>query len=428
MPRPTASKAVTPPADADAWVARFRKKVKAATPTGWTVCKDRNSRMRLQLRVDGVSEGVALPYEWNDDDSDDALQRIKAIAKIHSAGGVSLKEAAKQADTTIVTTVAEFDWDEAVDKFRVHKANVNDKSWHNGYEPLFDKTLKALSKRNAPTNGPDLVDMVLKGWTPGTRQRQLMRQRINAFLRFCVNRLHYKNCWLPPDASTVQGEAYKKSRDGYPLSDQQIIRLLAWLEEHKTTVRDKRWRFAFQLCAVFGLRPEDLQHLTTKRGGKELWSNYRKSKGGNSGDKTEPRRLYPLFVHDIDGNVQDWNLIGRFHIGEELPPLNSAGNAGDAMRTYLRRQPIWDQLRAEAEAEGEVLVPYSFRHRWAYVAHTRQLPTGGYRAPKQIADAMGHDLATHEKHYARFATKNLADVFDSYDSPNATAVKAAAKK
>ena len=98
------------------------------------------------------------------------------------------------------------------------------------------------------------------------------------------------------------------------------------------------------------------------------------------------------------------------------------------MGDQIRRQQIWEQLKAEADAEGEVLVPYSFRHRYAYVAHTRQLPTGGYRAAKQIADAMGHDLATHQKHYARFATKNLADVLDSYDSPNATAVKAATKK
>ena len=64
---------------------------------------------------------------------------------------------------------------------------------------------------------------------------------------------------------------------------------------------------AFQCMAVYGLRPEDLRHLHTRNGGQEMWSNYEKSKGGKKGNKTEPRRLYPLLVHDIDGPIS-WHL------------------------------------------------------------------------------------------------------------------------
>ena len=62
--------------------------------------------------------------------------------------------------------------------------------------------------------------------------------------------------------------------------------------------------------------------------------------------------------------------------------------------------------------EGQKLVPYSFRHRYSYVAHTRPLSDGGYRTPKQIADAMGHDLETHLHSYSRFATRDLKAAFD----------------
>ena len=68
---------------------------------------------------------------------------------------------------------------------------------------------------------------------------------------------------------------------------------------------------------------------------------------------------------------------------------------------------------AEAEAEGLECVPYPFRHRYAYVVHTRPQKNGTYRSPKQIADAMGHDLETHLKSYSRFNTKELENAFDS---------------
>ena len=67
---------------------------------------------------------------------------------------------------------------------------------------------------------------------------------------------------------------------------------------------------------------------------------------------------------------------------------------------------------SEAIAEGLECVPYSFRHRYAYVAHNRINKNGTYRTPKQIADAMGHDLETHLKSYSRFNTKDLENAFD----------------
>ena len=44
--------------------------------------------------------------------------------------------------------------------------------------------------------------------------------------------------------------------------------------------------------------------------------------------------------------------------------------------------------------------------------HTRPMEDGTMRAPKQIADAMGHDLQTHLESYARFMTKDLKKAFD----------------
>ena len=57
-------------------------------------------------------------------------------------------------------------------------------------------------------------------------------------------------------------------------------------------------------------------------------------------------------------------------------------------------------------------VPYSFRHRYAYVAHTKPQQDGTMRTVKQIADLMGHDPDTNLKSYARFQTKDLEKASD----------------
>ena len=95
----------------------------------------------------------------------------------------------------------------------------------------------------------------------------------------------------------------------------------------------------------------------------------------------------------------------RLHPGP--PPLGQPGKAGEAIRTFLKRQPTWQSIAAEAAAEGQELVPYSFRHRYSATGHGRGLQ------PKQMADAMGHSLEVHMGNYARFMTRDLASAFDA---------------
>ena len=168
--------------------------------------------------------------------------------------------------------------------------------------------------------------------------------------------------------------------------------------------------------AVYGIRPEELRWLRVKDGvnGPEMWSTYRKSKGGSKGDKTEPRRLYPLLVRDTDGTPIDWKLLSRLQINEELPPLNSDGEGGNAVNTYLRRRPVYIALRKEADADGETLTPYSFRHRYAKRSHAMNLPLAN------ICAAMGHTIEVHLKSYARFQPDSTHDL---YAAANSTLVR-----
>ena len=53
------------------------------------------------------------------------------------------------------------------------------------------------------------------------------------------------------------------------------------------------------------------------------------------------------------------------------------------------------------------MTPDSFRHRYSAAEQARGLQ------PKQMTDAMGHSLEVHMDSYARFMTRDLADVFDA---------------
>ena len=192
----------------------------------------------------------------------------------------------------------------------------------------------------------------------------------------------------------------KAKRVGYAISDAEILRLL-------DGTPDPRWRFAIQLCSVFGLRPEELRFLRVKDGphGPELWSIYRKSMGGRKGERTEPRKLNALLVKDSDGTSLDWNLLVRIQIGEQLPPLQSPGNGAQALNNYLRRREVWRALKAEALKSGEVLTSYSFRHRFSKQSHAAGLPVAN------IAESLGHTIEVHLGSYARFKPDSSAELY-----------------
>ena len=109
------------------------------------------------------------------------------------------------------------------------------------------------------------------------------------------------------------------------------------------------------------------------------------------------------------------NLPYKWQEDQWVEALKLIQTAADRLGKQLRdRSPknVWLSICKEAEIEGQECTPYSFRHRYAYVAHNRINKHGTYRSPKQIADAMGHDLETHLKSYSRFNTKELENAFD----------------
>lgn len=388
------------PKDPNWWVPTFRKQVRERTAKGWGVFCERGNLIRLQVRDASGSASVVLPYAWDLSSTPDALKRIEHIYR-QVCDGQTLRGAAGIVDKASSRTT--LDWRDAFERFRVEKLErgtvIKPTTWRLKYQPTLESAVELLESRRPPTSSEDLIDAILAKWAPASRSRQIAAQNLSQFLNYCVLRLKFPRCWQPPTKLShhVGAEPHgKRKRVGYPLTDAQILRLLDGLQGDQIAP----WRFALQLMAVYGLRPEELRYLRVR--GDQLWCDYRKKGGGG---QTEPRPLYPLPVRDLDGSAVEWNLQLRLQASEKLPPLGQPGHAGEALITFLRRQPAWRSLREEVEAMGETLVPYSFRHRFAAEAHRLGL------AVKDISQAMGHSVEAHLRAYAGFTSSTTAQAF-----------------
>ena len=381
----------------DTWVREYRDLLRQSMEEHhqWSV-GEHNGSIRLQVKDNGKKQTRLLPFEWSKKGFSAAIPEIQQIYKRFYDGNT--RQLTRACEEVKVSGDSQVEFSDLIKEFRNFVPNASDQTWNKSYLPVLYKAKELLDrKKHKPVDGEDLMMKALEQWEQGSRQRQIQRRSLNKFLNWAVLRAKLPNCYAPP---AIVPEVRKPKKVGYAFSDQQIISLI---EGEK----DEQWKFAYQLMAVYGLRPEELRHLRIMEGtaGKELWSIYRKSKGGNKGERTEPRRLNPLFVKDIDGKPINWKLQQRLEIGEKLPPLGQEGAAGMAILTHIKRKSIYKQIKDEALLIGQHAVPYSFRHRYSKESHANGIPIAN------IAASMGHSVEVHLDNYARFAPDGTVDIY-----------------
>ncbi|MCP9915363.1 hypothetical protein [Cyanobium sp. ATX 6F1] len=284
-------------------------------------------------------------------------------------------------------------WQSLVEDYRKYKlisGEIKASTWHRVHRHHMRHVLAAMAAPLPPESAKQLLDSLVQLWpdTPGGRTRQIQMQCTAALLRWGVGDHRLGEDWEPPqDLAPFVGRSRAPRAITTPLEVEHILALVL-------AIPDLRWRFAFQLMAAYGLRPEELQHLQVRQG--RLWCLYEKvaSRG-----KTKPRVLRLLPCDDwADG----WRLEERFP-SQELPPMQP-GLGGGYFGHYLMNRTLWKQLRRDYEARGEKLVPYSCRHGYAHRAHVIcDLP------PKVVAAAMGHSVQTHLAAYSRWCGDDVVD-------------------
>jgi integrase len=362
--------------------------------SGITV-NEKRGKARINV-AEGLGGGrrrqVPLPLDWASENVDAIREAAVAVYRAIAAG--------QPIETALATLVAEangtqpaglIDWPALIEAFQEKKlrsGEIKATTWANVYRRRMRPILAASEKAATPVQ---MLEAITAPWAsqPGCRGRQLQVQQTAALLRWGVDTGRLPAEWAPPlDLTPYVGRKREAAAITTPLAIGDIAALVE-------AIPDPRWRYAFQLLAAYGLRPEELQHLEL-RGGR-LWCTYSKI---TSRGRTEPR---PLRLLPCDPWAAAWNLEASYR-ADRLPPLRP-GFGAECLGLYMRRRTLWAELRRQYETEGEKLVLYSCRHAYAHRAHTLcpTLPT------KFVAAAMGHSLETHLAAYSRWIGDDEVD-------------------
>ena len=94
-------------------------------------------------------------------------------------------------------------------------------------------------------------------------------------------------------------------------------------------------------------------------------------------------------VIDDEGNVQKWNLIDRWQLGDiKLPLLDGVGGVAGSLRDLLISRAAWKNLHAIVTNRYEVFKLYSLRHGYSVRGTSRKIDSGS------MADSMGNNERT----------------------------------
>ncbi|MEB3349187.1 MAG: hypothetical protein VKO00_04100 [Cyanobacteriota bacterium] len=370
-------------------------------------------RGRVRLRVtptagDGHQREILTPLEWSSQNAEHIADVIvkaresfltgtpldQAVAQhVTSASSSPLTSSGHTTTQDTAQAPQSRSWGQLVEQYKRHKVSSGDlkpSTWDRIWRPRMVEVLAALQRRQPPQNARELIEAVTDRWAlqPGARGRQMQVQQTAALLRWAVDRERLPDCWAPPlELAEFVGRKRSAPTPTTPMAPDDVSAMVG-------AIPDERWRFAFQLMAAYGLRPEELMHL--ERRGDHLHCTYRKVASRGS---TEPRvlRLLPC-----DTGAAEWNLL-KHYTAKRLPPLR-AGECGEAVATYLKRRPLWQELRRRYDDNGERLIPYSLRHGYAHRAH---VVLG--LAPKIAAQLMGHSVQTHLAAYSRWCADDVVE-------------------
>ena len=131
----------------------------------------------------------------------------------------------------------------------------------------------------------------------------------------------------------------------------------------------RRFCFAFQLMATYGLRAAELRYLQVRNQESELWLRARCHGAEHSFRSNESCKLEAVPVVNTDGIPQEWNLVGRVALGERLPPLGSDAKASQHLASYLNGRPTWQEIQNKGLRSGQQVMIDSFSQRYACAAH-----------------------------------------------------------
>ena len=401
------------------WFETLRLSIQQEHGKGWSVreigATKRNPIGRCQLtRIweNRTRSSVVTPVEWKATNATAILATVGQLRTLMEERKLSLQDANKLNTELLCGPQQSGDdfagWPEVAARFLKSQEGLRS-STLGDIKTRVTRALETLKSRPCPRDGNTLMrryaEKFFEGCPSGGVGRKRNLQDVARFLTYAVDECGAPTRFYPPSKAKINeliGSAETSAAEKLtpPIKPEDLAALLDQLEadgEHEL-------RLAVGLVGLYGLRPAELAVLTVKEG--RGYVGHVKRNSSSMGAKAKPHRL----VKPID-------VAGREGEGERLLQLYASGlmklpkslrnqiamveekgrfqDVGAEFAQKLERYQPWQLLVARTPG----LTPYSLRHGYAWRAHCC---SANAMHPRITAALMGHNVATHLKHYGQW--------------------------
>ena len=399
------------------WFEILRLSIQQEHGKGWSIWEigatKRNpiGRCRLtRMYEDGARSSVVMPLEWKATNATAILATVGQLRTLMEERKLSLKDALKLNTEALGggPQQGEVDfagWEAVKERFLKSLEGLRS-STKRDLITRVERTLEALKSRPCPRDGNTLMRRYAEKFFEGCPSGGVGRKRnlldVARFLTYAVDECGAPTRFYPPSKAKINeligsAETTASERLTPPIKPEDLAALLDQLEadcEHEL-------RLAVGLVGLYGLRPAELAVLTVKEG--RGYVGHVKRNSSSMGAKAKPHRLVkPIDVAGREG--EGARLLALFEskqlklpksLRNQIAMVEEKGRFQDVGAEFaqkLERYRPWQSLVARTPG----LTPYSLRHGYAWRAHCC---SANAMHPRITAALMGHNVATHLKHY-----------------------------
>ena len=399
------------------WVELTRQQIKARHGFGWSIQGIEKQNKVLTKIVYRFSTGgrttVLTDIEWNTNNSKKIQDLIIEFETLMEERHVDLKKAYELiVGNKVFTDKKNINWEVLVNEFVNEERGNRRETTKRDLRLRMKRTLQALNTKPVPRTGEQLfknyADLFFNRAMPkGGVGRKRDMGDLRAFLNWTVLEKKYLGVeWLPLTSkqyakyvgSVPKGKKKKKSREPIMTADFEML-LEALKRENKHGLRA-----ICVLSGVYGIRISEIAGMKIKNGIVEITTLKQNEKTMNEEPHTrivQPLNLpnLPKLGEEIIADLESRKITFPDPIKRALAKSNDDDGyklVGERFGKLINRFWFWKELKTKYSN----LVPYAFRHSYAWRGSMETVPAVPYRV---LADLLGHDLDTHLKYYGKWS-------------------------